>query len=629
MHKLKLKCSYLDKIYFKLIAGRSILLLFFFAVAYSSCQKPELEEIKQSEELKTMNGSTQLQIDLADVVAKLPKTTLYNLGSGAQIYLNRAQWRYDDAGVMVRIPTTEEGYNTYIYVAKRYSDPEATNVYAVQYFPDAGATSTAFSGKLMWLDLQDWSMYGISYSPNRPIDYMVPRNWASPGWETCMLDNEHFFIDTDGKINVHDEESPEGLTTMSGDEDGCGGMISHHSRRSFWDWVGSVFGGIFGGGSAGSGWGNGGYGSSGPGGYGPGNGLGGNDPSNPGWGGGGGGGGGWHEEEENPPGGPGSPPFVVNGNSIPSTSGIAITEIPDANGFLPSRIAAFQLFLQSKPDGMMDCNEIAGLPMQMYQEVGSHEVPQSVIDRIDWIRNQNTPAYTTSNFKIQPIQNAYGGVVNCDYFYVKINSLPYLNGIQMTADQLLEYFRNHINDFIGPNVNVSFGPYIDFVAGSVNINETTIWNSPYENSMGALVHLDMLDDGTVVESGYYRNGGSQNNHFTVTTMKTPLDYSHPVAGNRRWGVFASGGSYYFYTMGVDRTNDFSTTLVNAAAGLAFDAADELWRSVIDGMIDFCDTHQGDAVFPEEKIVRPKWDVIKQFLQGQITLQQLKTALNCP
>jgi hypothetical protein len=198
----------------------------------------------------------------------------------------------------------------------------------------------------------------------------------------------------------------------------------------------------------------------------------------------------------------------------------------------------------------------------------------------------------------------------------------------MTADQFLEYFRTHFNSFISPNIGVSFEPYIDYVAGSVNINETTKFNSSYENSLGSLVHIAMAQDGTVVESGYSRNNLTNHHSFTFTTMYTPLDGNHPVAGNRRWGIFQSGSSYYFYILGVDRTNDFATTLVNVV-DIAFDGADDLWHNVQSNMLDFCDTHQGDAFMAEEKISRPEWDDVKQFLEGHISLQQYKANLHCP
>lgn len=636
-------------------SARSFLIFASLLLLYASCRKPDLEQQKPKASLQTMNGTEDLTIDVSDIVAKLPKTMLHNLGMRAKIYPDKAEWQYNSYGLIMRIPTSDRSNNTYIYASKSYADPSKTHVYLVAYTPPAGsasntnimsasASSSGYSGKQIWVDLQDWKAYGIEYQNNQPVNYLTPQTIVVPDWESKTVQHGHYLIDGNGTIVINPGPPLVPMSAPNFDCPGEGTWLSDLFSNlggffgGFFDWVGGIFDGEGGNGTppgegTGGGWGG------NPGGYGNGNANPGGNPGGPG--GDGYGGGGWPPPPGGGGGGPnpgpdpgGPPPLVVNGNSVGTgTSAIALTEVPDANGFLPSRLTQLQIYLQSKPDGMIDCNLINALPMNIYQEVGSYQVPQSVRDRIDYIRNQNAPTYTASNFKIRDINDAHGGVVNCDYFFIRINSLPYLNGFQMTADQFLDYFRTHLNDFISPSVGVSFQPYIDFVAGSVNINETSIWNSSYENSLGSIVHLDMLLDGSVVESQYVRQGGANMHHrFTVTTMYTPLDGNHPVAGNRQFGIFQSNGAYYFYICGVDRTNDWVTTVanLNVFGNQAFSGADDLWHSVQSHILDFCDTHQGDAFMAEERIARPEWTgVVKNFLLGQITLQQMKAALHCP
>ncbi|MDP3665846.1 MAG: hypothetical protein Q8R50_04130, partial [Sediminibacterium sp.] len=163
----------------------------------------------------------------------------------------------------------------------------------------------------------------------------------------------------------------------------------------------------------------------------------------------------------------------------------------------------------------------------MFKRVAQQVVSQAVVDRMNSIANI-APTSWFNTFKVQTISNAFGSSVNCDYFPVHITSLP----TGMTVDNFLEYFRTHINQFIDQSIGVSFSPYSD---GS--FSDAAQFNLSYEQSIGALVHLNLINDGTVVESGYYRNATSVKSRFTFSTISSPLDYAHPVSGNREFGIF--------------------------------------------------------------------------------------------
>lgn len=64
-------------------------------------------------------------------------------------------------------------------------------------------------------------------------------------------------------------------------------------------------------------------------------------------------------------------------------------------------------------------------------------------------------------------------------------------------------------------------------------------------------------------------------------MTSLLDGQHPVAGNRRFGIFpdASGG-YTFFILGVDRIWNWYTSVGNwVFQGAGFEKSDALWTNI--------------------------------------------------
>lgn len=140
-----------------------------------------------------------------------------------------------------------------------------------------------------------------------------------------------------------------------------------------------------------------------------------------------------------------------------------------------------------------------------------------------------------------------------------------------TPESLLEYSRTRINSFIDPNLGMSFGPYSDFSVGTGLFIDTAKYFAPYEASVGSLWHLDLGSlpgaDGSVIESGYtrYNSGGYQTHSFTVSTMETPLDFEHLVAGNRRFGIYSDpehSAKFVSFTIGVNRVGNGNKSFQN-------------------------------------------------------------------
>ena len=296
-------------------------------------------------------------------------------------------------------------------------------------------------------------------------------------------------------------------------------------------------------------------------------------------------------------------------------------------GYLYSRMAQLYEELEQNPKALINCQELQALMAYgpMFQQISTFQAPPSVVSRLNEARQQ-APNFIVDNFNLQSLQDASGSVVNCDFFPVRITQLP----TGFTAESLLEYFRTHINEFISPSQNKSFHPYQD---GS--FNDAARFFSPYEASIGTLIHIDMLNDGSVIISDYQRStyaAGNKWNRFTFSTLETPLDYEHPVAGNRQFGIYSNPGNpneFTFYTMGVDRTWDPFFKLGNAT-NMGFADADALWQDIQSNMQKFITQHGGTAskYNPSEYISRPKWSDVEDYLKGSIDLLTFKSRIGC-
>jgi len=117
--------------------------------------------------------------------------------------------------------------------------------------------------------------------------------------------------------------------------------------------------------------------------------------------------------------------------------------------------------------------------------------------------------------------------------------------------------------------------------------------------------------------------------FSNSTISSPLDGSHPVSGNREFGIFANpnNNGYTFYTMGVDRTTNWFFGVGNAT-GWGFNSADNLWTNVQGKMAAYINNNGGQAYVQAPVIARPKWNHVDRYLRGEITFTLLKKILGC-
>lgn len=303
-------------------------------------------------------------------------------------------------------------------------------------------------------------------------------------------------------------------------------------------------------------------------------------------------------------------------------------EASDENGFYYARRDALAALLDEEAFHIIPCDQLNIMPLDdngangyglMFKRVAQKEVSSTIRARLDSIAAV-APTSILNPIKVQSISNAYGPVVNCDYFAVHISALP----SNVSAENLVEFFRKYTSNFIDPTLSVSFSPYTDG-----GFTDATKFYSPFEQSLGTLVHINMLNDGTVVESEYYRSSSPFKCRFTYSTISSPLDYNHPVSGNREFGIFENPGNngYTFYTMGVDRTTDWTFGLFNSFSW-GFESADALWSNVQQKMVQYVNNNGGQAISFTPVTARPKWNHVQRYLRGEISFTLLKKLSGC-
>ncbi len=299
------------------------LALAFITLLYPSCKKPQLEETPKPS--KTVNGQVPVTINLEEVYARLPQTVMYNLAGDVHLNLAEAQWRYEQEYVMVRIPLNNAVDRSYLYAVKPYNAPLGpVRSFLVQFLPEDGSTASDFSGKQMWLNLQDGQVYGVSYVHNTATSFLTSEP-TYQYWELSMLNAGLFYFDGNDKIGVYpDPTNPDPIWVPDPRGNYEPTMLyqkglAHGLFAKMLNGLGGIFkavGGLFKDGGSG--------GSGGPGAWGPGGGGmygGGDNPNNPPGSGGPIGGSGY----ENPP-SPPPPPFNIWDNAIGSTTWASLGE---------------------------------------------------------------------------------------------------------------------------------------------------------------------------------------------------------------------------------------------------------------------------------------------------------------
>ena len=612
---------------------------------YISCRKPYLDKSA----VQALSGTTTLSnsFSMEEIMSRLPQTVLYNLGDKAIFYINESKTLSNENGTTLYFPIDEKK-TRFIYAVKNNNNE--MKLYLRIIYEESGSYEAGnYQAVEEILDLQTYEVYPQIFARNKLSAIKAPIKIAEPYWETCMIENGLFTFDNDFQILPDSIK----LRTLVGKPNKYGCIENQHGTgesliKRLGDWLGNIFNsgdGDYGNGSSplpwypgGGNWTNpnpGGGGSSGGGGN---SGIGSPNLNNPAFN---------HPRT--------APGFENGGNFNPepylaTTSQLEVATYRDSNGFITTRKTALDIYLQGKPYGAIDCSQLMLFPniFNLIQQVGSFNPPQSILDEISMIINNNTPEYNTNNTFIQKTEDGKG-IVNMDAFIVKIPQLPNnSSNTTMTPLEFLEHFRKNLTSIFNTGGNqTTFSPFVHINPTlGININHTTRFNQQDINALGSwgsfyiplipnwlswATGIDARNNGTIIMTEYHKDPANQTYWFTFTTMSTKKDGDHPVAGNRRFGILPSNdGGFTFFISGVDRVWGSFGSTVNDNTNAAFGGADQLWMNIQNNIYDYVWQNGGEAQFlnPKSYRARVDWDTVKEFLRGDIDLLTLKARLGC-
>lgn len=256
-----------------------------------------------------------------------------------------------------------------------------------------------------------------------------------------------------------------------------------------------------------------------------------------------------------------------------------------------------------------DCPENVALWMGL----ANLYMPPAVSDRA---QNMNTYYGWLPYSGVQTLRNAEGLMVNCDYFSVKVNTLP--SNFSNNPSGFLEHIRTHMNDFVDNSLS-TFTPH-PWLSG-----EQDKWiGANGQDPTGTIMMIDIpIDPGSVILTE------KTSEYWTFSTIKEPYAGAHPVSGNRRFGYVAnSDGSYTYYAQGIDRVQARVDEVVGyvmngfQSAPKQFTKADQLWTSFTTKIGQYVANHNGQSVSQQPVTKRPDWHDVADVLDG-------KKPISCP
>lgn len=251
-----------------------------------------------------------------------------------------------------------------------------------------------------------------------------------------------------------------------------------------------------------------------------------------------------------------------------------------------------------------------------WKRLNNFNVPQSVKNRIN-VLNFNTGQ---NSFFLHDINNAEGPILNMDFFSVTVSQLPnkFLTNTRYTASEFFEeMMRKQLNSFLagGP---ASFGAY--------NESERQKWMS--SDYLGTIMRFDINAAmwGLITQDGSVIAIDQSPTRWIFSTIRTPLDYDHPVSGFREFGYYMEGNNYVFYTRGIDRITLKSDHFAGEYGPFqnAFEGADKLWTTFQNNLANHINSpvNGGVAKINSPYKSRPNWNQYQRVKYGLAPVSSL-------
>ena len=275
----------------------------------------------------------------------------------------------------------------------------------------------------------------------------------------------------------------------------------------------------------------------------------------------------------------------------------------DDSAYQVDRFIELSNLLEDDPNALLiDCiSENEEFDISFWGELATFTPSASVKSKI-----------VSDGYSLQLIENAESARVNLDFYFIQIYEMPKnSNGQRMTNEELISYFRIHINQFsdFDPILGSTFDPIP---------SDQTIWVS--NNPLGAIVKIDIPGDNGVVACTDFSSCC-----WIFSTVKDHFIGSgyHPVSGNRQFGIAENGGNKYFYLKGADRASTYWDNLISP---LVYGGTDQLWDNVITRFNNFITNpiQDGSTMVGSPTRHRPNWNAIK----NQLKLPQTINHINC-
>lgn len=186
-------------------------------------------------------------------------------------------------------------------------------------------------------------------------------------------------------------------------------------------------------------------------------------------------------------------------------------------------------------------------------------------------------------YSVQKISGGAGKAINIDEYAIQIDSLP--RG--MSKNKFYWHVREHLNSFLDQSI-AEFGPVSD--------DDEADWKSQMNALVGTLMKFEIKvalggiahDTGAVVVSKSDK----------YSWIFSPIEASflgsigtHPVAGNRQFGLRTNNGKLEFFTRAFDRVYPAHVSLKEKDA---FEGADKLWRSLQKNLVNYINSNGGSA-----------------------------------